>query len=288
MSTAIDISTSTAEAVAETPIAPGQEGLLEQFIAEREAEERQAAEPEKILGKFNSAEDLAKAYQELERKLGQPKDEPAADEPAAEPRAYTKEEGVKEYGEFLAGKFEEAELNPFEMAAAHEAGQDVTPFIEKLEAAGIPRSVVERYLDSGAAPAEATTELSDADLSELKGMVGGEESFQKLSIWVKENVPEQEVNDYNEVVASGNKAAIRWALKALQARASQGDAKPALKEPELIGSGRPPSGGKTFESKAQVLEAMGKLNSKGQRLYEVDEAYRGQVIRMLDASDVFG
>ena len=49
----------------------------------------------------------------------------------------------------------------------------------------------------------------------------------------------------------------------------------------------PPGGGKTFESKAQVLEAMNKLNAKGQRLYDVDEAYRSQIIRMLDASDVF-
>jgi hypothetical protein len=32
---------------------------------------------------------------------------------------------------------------------------------------------------------------------------------------------------------------------------------------------------------------MNKLNGKGQRLYDVDEAYRAQVIRMLDASDVF-
>lgn len=287
MSPAIDTSLSTAEAMVESPVAPGQEALLDEFIAEREAEEAQAAEPEKILGKFSSTEELAKAYQELQKKLGKPdRDEPANDETPEPAKAYTREEGVKEYGEFLADKFEEAELNPFEMAAAYEAGQDVTPFIDKLEGAGIPRSVVERYLATGS-EAQESAQLTAEDQAELKEMVGGEEQFQQLSAWVKENVPTEEVDDYNSVVASGNKDAIRWALKALQARASQVDAKPTLKEPELIGSGRPPSSGKTFESKAQVLEAMNKLNNKGQRLYDVDEAYRAQVIRMLDASDVF-
>lgn len=281
--TPVDNSLSNAEAINETPVAPGQEALLEEFLAERDA---QQAEPEKILGKFKSTEDLAKAYQELERKLGQPKEQPS-ESPAAQPKAYTRDEGVKEYGEFLADKFEEAEFNPYEMAAAFEAGQDVEPFMAKLEGVGIPRSVVERYLGSSAD--SGSVELSEQDQAELKDLVGGEESFQQLSAWVKDNVPKDVVDDYNAVVASGNKDAIRWALRALQASASQGSApkQATLKEPELVGSGRPPSSGKTFESKAQVLEAMNKLNAKGQRLYDVDEAYRSQVIRMLDASDVF-
>jgi hypothetical protein len=283
--TPVDNSLSNAEAMNETPVAPGQEELLNEFLAERDGEQ-QAQETEKILGKFNSAEELAKAYQELEKKLGQPKEQPS-DSPVSQPKAYTRDEGVKEYGEFLADKFEEAEFNPYEMAAAYEAGQDVEPFMERLESVGIPRSIVERYLEGSYESDSA--ELSADDTAELKGLVGGDEQFQQLSAWVKDNVPKDEIDEYNAVVASGNKDAIRWALRAMQARATQGSApaRPPLKEPELVGSGRPPGGGKTFESKAQVLEAMNKLNGKGQRLYDVDEAYRAQVIRMLDASDVF-
>lgn len=282
MSLAVDTSLSSAEAINETPVAPGQEALLEEFIAEQEAEQ---SGPPKILGKFNSPEELARAYQELERKLGQPKNEEPSDQSAPEPKAYSKEEGIKEYGEFLAGKFEEAELNPFEMAEAFEAGQDVEPYLKQLEGVGIPRSIVERYLQSGTAQPDSV-ELSDQDQAELKALVGGDEQFKELSSWVNENVPQDEIDEYNAVVASGDKAAIRWALKALQARASQVD-RPALKEPELIGSGRAPGSSKVFESKAQVLEAMNKLNSKGQRLYDVDEAYRNQVVQMLDRSNVF-
>jgi len=279
----VDNSLSNAEAINETPVAPGQESLLEEFLAERDAEQ---AEPEKILGKFNSQEELAKAYQELERKLGQPKDQPDETLPSP-PKAYSREEGAKEYGEFLADKFEEAEFNPYEMAAAFEAGQDVEPFMAKLESVGIPRSIVERYLEGGYE--SGPTELSTEEQAEIKDLVGGEEQFQQLSAWVRDNVPKDVVDEYNAVVASGNKEAIRWALRALQASAMQGGTpkQQPLKEPELVGSGRPPAAGKVFESKAQVLEAMNKLNAKGQRLYDVDEAYRAQVIRMLDASDVF-
>jgi hypothetical protein len=43
-----------------------------------------------------------------------------------------------------------------------------------------------------------------------------------------------------------------------------------------------------FESQHEVIEAMNKTNSRGQRLYEVDNAYRLKVEKMLAASDVFG
>lgn len=282
-STPVDNSLSNAEAIAETPVAPGQEQLLQEFLAEKEAEQ-QSGEAQKILGKFNNPEELAKAYQELEKKLGQPKEQPS-EVPTTQAQPYTREEGVKEYGEFLAGKFEEAEFNPYEMAAAYDAGEDVTPFIEKLEGVGIPRSVVERYLDSGSESSVA--ELTDQDQADLKGLVGGEEGFQQLSSWAKQNMPPAELDDYNAVVASGNKEAIRWALRALQARAGQGAPLPTLREPDLVSGGKAPSAGKVFESKAQVLDAMNKLDSKGQRLYDVDEAYRNQVAKMLAVSNVF-
>ena len=48
--------------------------------------------------------------------------------------------------------------------------------------------------------------------------VGGQEAFQQLSGWAKANLDPAELADYNAVVDSGNKSAIRWALKAMQAK----------------------------------------------------------------------
>ena len=277
--------TSFATPAADGAVAPGQEELVSQLQAEQEAAS-QSEETQKILGKFNSAEELAKAYQQLERKLGQPRDqaaETAEPEAPVTPQEYNRETSVNDYGEFLSDKFEEAQLNPYEMAAAWEQGQDVSSYVEKLTATGIPKQVIEQYLARPEAQAPAEGGLTDTDVAELKGMVGGDRQFQQLSQWAASNLNPQELADYNAAVDSGNKGAIRWALRTLQARSADTGAR----EPELIGGG---TASKTavFESQAEVIEAMNKTNTRGQRLYEVDSAYRRKVEKMLAASDVFG
>lgn len=277
--------TSFATPAAEGAVAPGQEELVSQLQAEQEAAS-QGEEAQKILGKFNSPEELAKAYQQLERKLGQPKGQPvetAEPEAPAAPQEYNRETSVNDYGEFLSDKFEEAQLNPYEMAAAWEQGQDVSSYVEKLTATGIPKQVIEQYLARPETQAQADDGLTDADISELKGMVGGEQRFQQLSQWAVSNLNPQDLADYNAAVDSGNKQTILWALKTLQSRSADSGAR----EPQLIGGGTP-SKTAAFESQHEVIEAMNKTNSRGQRLYEVDNAYRIKVEKMLAASDVFG
>ena len=274
---------SSPEAEAPSMVAPGQENLLDEFIAEQEQEQQE--ESGLLLGKFKSADDLAKAYQELEKKLGQPRTaDPEQDPLAVEPpQAYTREQSVNDYGEFLSDVFETAEVNPYEIAQKWERGEDLSEYIGKLESAGIPRAVVEQYLyQPESAPA---AEFTDADTVELKALVGGDEGFQKLSQWAVDNLEAQQLVDYNQVVNSGNKDAIRWALKAMQAM-SAGGGKGQPSEPKLLG-GKAPGEGLRFESKQQVMDAMTRRNDKGQKLYDVDDAYRNKVRDMLARSDVF-
>ena len=275
---------STPEAGEANPIAPGQEALLDEYIAEQEAAQQQE-DTGRILGKFNSQEELAKAYQELERKLGQPKGD-ADPEFSPTSQGYTAEEAAEVYGqeavEALAGKG----LNLAEVMFKADSGQDISQHYDALaETFNVPRQVVENYV-SKAQPAPATTPatgLSDGDAAELKAMVGGDQGFQALSGWAAQNLDQQELADYNAAVDSGNKDAIRWALKAMQSR-STSNAAPS--EPKLISGGVPPAV-ERFESKQQVLDAMSKRNEKGQKLYEVDDAYRTKVRELLSRSEVF-
>ena len=262
-------------------VAPGQENILDQFVAEQEQEEQQ-----KILGKFNSPEELAKAYQELEKKLGQPKQTDPAEAPSPV-QGYTAEQAVQTYGqeavEALAGKG----LNLAEVMWQADQGQDISSHYDSLaEAFNVPRQLVEAYVTKTQAPPAAAADspvLSEQDAAQLKAMVGGDDGFQQLSAWAQQNLDPAELADYNAVVDSGNKQAISWALKAIQAKAS-GPAAPS--EPKLISGGRPPAVEK-FESKQQVLDAMSKRNEKGQKLYEVDDAYRARVRELLARSEVF-
>lgn len=274
----------TPEGSLEGMVAPGQENILEQFI-----QDQQAQEPELLLGKFKSQEDLAKAYQELERKMGQgstPTPASPSETPAESPTSYTAEQAAEVYGQEAVDRLAEKGLDLADVMFKADSGQDISNHFDTLaEVFQVPRQVVENYVGKAQAQpaADASPGLSDSDAEQLKAMVGGEAGFNELSQWAASNLQKAELDNYNAVVDSGNKAAIEWALKAIQARRGAPD---AVIEPKLLGGGdaAPP---KRFESQQQVLDAMNKRNERGQRLYDVDEAYRAKVTQLLAMSDVF-
>ena len=165
-------------------------------------------------------------------------------------------------------------------------GADISEHYDTLaETFKVPRQVVENYVSKAqSAPSDGEAGLSEADATELLQSVGGQESFDQLSGWAKSNLPAEELASYNAVVDSGNKEAIGWALKAMQARQV---APESVVEPQLYGGGAPTDTVVRFESQQQVLDAMNKRNDRGQRLYDVDEAYRNKVAMILHASPDF-
>jgi hypothetical protein len=276
-------------------LAPGQEDMIDGFLEELEEEQTQlntsapAAEESLLAGKFKSTEELERAYLEAQKLIssrGQQAPEPAADEPAFTPDQYTPELGKQLYGDTVATAIEAAQINPLEMAEKVYAGQDVSSYVDALvNQGGLPREVVETYLQ-GVAPAKAPAQqpssgLTDADVAELKGLVGGDEQFQQLSQWAMSNLEPQELADYNAAIDSGNKAAARFALKQLQVRASSGGG-----EPKLISGG---GAVKTdvFESDQQAVDARSKRDANGRFLYEADPKYRQWYDKTLSRSNVF-
>jgi hypothetical protein len=277
-------------------LAPGQEDMIDGFLAELEEEQAQldGAAPQEgeqqqlLAGKFKSTEELEKAYlqaQKLISSRGQ-QPEPAAEDPAPTPEQYTPELGKQLYGDTVATAIEAAQINPLEMAQKVKAGEDVSSYVDALvNQGGLPREVVETYLQGvkpAAAPAQPQGEgLTEADAAELKAMVGGDQRFQQLSQWAVANLEPQELADYNAAVDSGNKAVARFALKQLQARAggSQG-------EPKLISGGSPVKGD-VFDSDRAALDARSKRDGNGRYLYDTDPKYRQWYDKTLSRSNVF-
>ena len=268
-------------------VGPGQESIVEEFAKEQE----QLQEEEAILGKFKSPQDLAKAYAELQRKMGQqssaePQTESAVEPEATETAGYSANQASEVYGkeavELLAGKG----VDLAELMWNADQGADISEHFDTLaETFKVPRQVVENYVSKAqSAPSTGEAGLSDADATELLQSVGGQDNFDQLSGWAKANLPEQELASYNAVVDSGNKEAIGWALKAMQARQVAPD---AVVEPQLYGGGVATDTAVRFESQQQVLDAMNKRNERGQRFYDVDEAYRNKVAMILHASPEF-
>lgn len=269
-------------------VGPGQENIVEAFAREQE----EAQQEEAILGKFKSPQELAKAYAELQRKMGEQgsKSDSSADaDPDVAPtetEGYSAEQAVEVYGkeavEALAGKG----VDLANLMYRADSGEDISEHYGTLaETFNVPQQVVENYVSKaqvGAAPDGGG--LSDADASALMDSVGGQEAFNQLSGWAKTNLSQEELANYNAVVDSGNKDAISWALKAIQARQGSND---AVVEPQLYGGGTPTDTTVRFESQQQVLDAMNKRNDRGQLMYDVDEAYRNKVQMILQNSDVF-
>ena len=272
-------------------VAPGQESVLEDFVREQE----QAAQEDAILGKFKSPQELAKAYAELQRKMGQqsgkqPEETQEAEpEPAQEQKgAYTADQASERYGSAAVESLAEKGVDLGEVMSKADQGQDISEHYEVLaETFNTTPEVVDMFkqmMTAAPAPAASSDGLSDAQSAAILSEVGGQEAFDALQVWGKENMSEQERASYNEAVDSGNAEAVRWALKSLQAR--QG-LKQQDVEPQLYGGGTPAAGAQVFQSQQQVLDAMNKRNDQGQRLYDVDEAYRNKVAMILASSPQF-
>ena len=243
-----------------------QEGeLTEEEQNSLEVGEKMAEQQEQMLaGKFKTAEDLEKGYIELQKKLGEPKEEKAEAEPEEKPEA--KEEKAKEADtDFLDTLWNESQK---------EFTQDT---INKLQGMK-PEDVAQMYLEYRAneKPTESTN-LSEQDVIQLKSVVGGEEQYSQMMGWAKENLTEQEVNMYDQVMDKGDPLASFFAVQALTYRFN--DARGV--DGEML-QGKAPSNSKgdSFASQAQVVRAMEDPR------YDKDPAYRKEVYDKLERSNL--
>ena len=172
---------------------------------------REDAESElRYAGKFKSAEDLEKAYKELEKKLGQKEET-------------TQEEGedTQEVGEEEEEVAESEEVQVILKASEEYYSNDnqLSPeTLQKLKE--LPsEKLVEAYLElQKNAPPVAAKALSETDAQAIVKSVGGEEAYGQTLAWASENLSPAEVAAYDNVVNSGNKDAIFFAVQALNQR----------------------------------------------------------------------
>jgi hypothetical protein len=225
---------------------------MEQAIQEANSQPVDTPAPEERPGwlpeKFKSAEDLAKAYSELEKRFSTPAEKPKAEEA---PKTGTNFEGyAKEYAET-------GELSPESIA--------------QLAASGIPESVVRNYIEGLGA-------LSERQSQQIYGIVGGEAQYGSMMEWASDNLSDSEIEAFNDIMEQGNQAAMQMAVRGLQARYTQTVGQPSrLIQGETTG---PTSG--TFRSIAELTEAM-----KDPR-YQKDPAYRRDVENRLRTSNILG
>jgi len=170
---------------------------------------RQDAEAElRYAGKFKSAEDLEKAYKELESKLGK-KEEESSEDVSEEPSAdVPTEDTTSETAKFIQEASEEYFSN---------SNQLKPETVQKLKE--MPsEQLIDAYLELQKNATIQPSQLSDADANAILASVGGESAYNETLAWAADNLKPDEVAAFDNVVNSGNKDAIFFAVQALNQR----------------------------------------------------------------------
>jgi len=251
-----------------------------QLIEKQEAEveekyrrsELEAQEHSQYAGKFKSAEDLEKAYLELQKKLGQketddssPTDENESDDGDAGDDSQNDESPVTKRVSFLKEASEEYYSND----------NQLTPeTIEKLKE--MPsEELIEAYLElQKENPVAQQQTLSEDAAKNIVASVGGQDAYNDTLAWAADNLKPEEVAAYDNVVNSGNKDAIFFAVQALNQRYKDS----VGFEGQQISGKAPKATVKGFRSNAELAAAI------GDRRYRTDPAYRYDVEQKLASS----
>ena len=229
--------------------------------------EQMAAEQEGLLaGKYKNAEELERAYKELESKLGSkdktPEEEVSEEEPSEETEASP---GVALISEASAEYTEKGEITPETMAK-----------FSQMSSSDLVQAYMGIQSQVGDQDSAPSAELSDADVNSIKNYAGGEDSYNQMIDWAQSNLQPESVEAFDSIVNTGSIEAIKLAVSGLQSQFQNANGY----EGRMLSGKAPKTSGDVFRSQAEVVEAMSDPR------YDKDPAYRQDLIEKLGRSDV--
>ena len=216
-----------------------------------------------LAGKYENAQQLEKAYVELESKLGQQRTEEPQDvtDSNQEPQEETPEIDTS----FLETLWEESQ---------GEFKDETLQALSKMD----PGDIAQMYLQerSQRVEAEPPVQMTQEIASDLKDVVGGETEYNSMLGWAKQNLRQDEIEMYDTVMNRGDPLSCYFAVQALAARYFDGEGQ----EAEPLTGKAPSSSSNVFRSQAELVRAM------SDKRYDSDPAYRQDVIDKLDRSEI--
>jgi len=240
-------------------------------------EKLQEEEGKLLAGKYKNAEELERAYGELQKKLGE-KDNKNSET--------TDEAEVSETDEVSEEKEEVAEVSPAAeliTTASDEFysndGKLSEETINKFSSMS-SQDLVNAYLEVQAnLPQQQSTadeaDLPDQAINEVKNYAGGEDAYNTLVTWASQNLDQQSIAAFDSIINTGSVDAIKIAVSGLKARYQDENGY----EGKMY-TGKPPQNTKdVYRSQAELVRAM------SDKRYDQDPAYRQDVIAKLERSD---
>ena len=239
-------------------------------------EQLQADQEQLLAGKYKNAEDLEKAYVELQKKLGENSDETS--ETTGDTDAVDEEETSEETKEATKDSPAVALIN--EASAEYYANDNkLSPeTIEKFSSMS-SQDLVNAYLELQQANPQQQTQavdVSQADINTIQNSVGGEAEYSKITQWAADNLDQQKVSAFDSLIETGNVQAIKLAVAGLKTEYENANGY----EGRMLTGKAPKSSSDVFRSQPELVAAMSDPR------YENDPAYRQDIIEKLDRSDI--
>jgi hypothetical protein len=222
---------------------------------------REDGKPTWLPDKFESPEDLAEAYSQLEQKLS------SGDTPPPEEQEETpKRANVDEVSKALQTQGLDFAKYATEYAQQGELSDDS---YNELAQGGMTAEVVDTWIAGQSAIANQITEKA-------YDSVGGQKEYNDLIEWAKTTLPENEIDAFNRAIENPNTDDVLFAIKSLQARKTiEVGETPTLLQGDTGGKGI-----STYKSVNQLTKAMNDPR------YQNDPAYRDEVTQKLSQSSI--
>lgn len=223
-------------------------------------------EDARFAGKYKSAEELEKAYLELQRKLGEaPADADEGEEEAPaegqEEAPEEGEEGEDDDEEWTVGEALAAAAREFEEGGISETTLDSLAQLDS-------RTLVETWAEYISSQKEqvAQAQLNQEQTSQIYQAVGGEQAYGEMVGWAAENLSPDEIAAYDAVVNGGDYNATYWAVQGLRSRFAEN----VGIEGRAYSGNRAPKPADGFRSQAELARAISDPRYRDDPAYRID------------------
>ena len=218
-----------------------------------------------LAGKYKNAEELEKAYVELQKKLG---DDKETEQASAEDKAEDKPQ-FSDGASLINSASEEYYAN----------GNKLSDETMAKFSSMSTQDLIKAYMEVQATqPQQAAppAEITQDQINQIKNSAGGERAYANIVNWAKSNLPKSSIDAFDEVVNTGSVQAIQLAVAGLKSEYNNANGV----EGRMVTGKTAPDRGDVFRSQAELVRAMNDAR------YDNDPAYRQDVIEKLDRSDL--
>lgn len=245
-------------------------------MSEQQGEEER---PQWLPEKFKDTKQMAEAYAELEKKLSsgqaaEPQPEPEEASPAEsapEPAEDVPVSGDMDLKIDVSAKQAADWVEEFSKEFSEKGGLSEESFAS-LEKRGLPRRFVESYIEGQKA-------LVNGRVQSVVSAVGGQQAYTDLVQWAAQNLSEQEVASFNQMVTGNSIDQAKFAVMGLKAR-RDAVAGTGSKLKQGMGAASGPSDGlEPFETLGQLIQA------QSDPRYKTSPKYRESVMARLERSN---